>query len=311
MYMGDQMPNVLNRHFIIRFCIFLGLAANLISPRMIIARQIDSPADNVIINEVLANEPGSSTKFEWVELYNPNPADNSMEGWIFVCKDDTTSFPTQTVIPAQGFLIIARQLISTPPDSTSFEGYWGDASGVWGDSPEENFPIIEAKMSLTNSGGSVSLIDPEKNAQTFTWDRDCGDGVSLERVSPEEEIWLCCSSSDKSTPGKKNSVSVAFSDKLRLNIEPNPFSPDGDGFEDQAVFRYTLPIESNLTIKIYDLKGRLIKTLIEDEPCVSGELTWDGKDDDGKTARIGIYVVWAEAAGNSHSQIKTTVVVAR
>lgn len=264
-----------------------------------------------IINEVLANEPGSSTKLEWVELYNPSSFDQTLEGWLFVCKDDTTLFPAQTVIPAQGFLIIARQLVSTPPDSISFEGHWGDANGVWGDSPEENFLVVETKMSLTNSGGSISLVDPEKNDHTFTWGEDCGDGVSLERVSPEEEIWLCCSSSDKSTPGKKNSVSVVFSDRLQLEIEPNPFSPDGDGFEDQTIFRYTLPMESNLTIKIYDVKGRLIKTIVEDEPCVSGELTWDGKDDDGKTARIGIYVVLAEAVGNSHSQIKTTVVVAR
>jgi hypothetical protein len=305
------MPNVLSRHFIIRFCIFLGLVTNLISPRTVFALHIGSPVANVIINEVLTNEPGSSTKLEWVELYNPNLADLSMGNWFFVCKDDTTSFPAQTIIPAQGFIIIARQLVSTPPDSISFEGQWGDASGVWGDSPEESFPAIEAKMSLTNSGGSISLIDTEKNIQTFTWDEDCGDGVSLERVSPEEETWLCCSSSGKSTPGQKNSVSVVFSDRLQLNIEPNPFSPDGDGLEDQAVFCYTLPIESNLTIKIYDLKGRLIKTLIEEESCVSGELTWDGKDDDGKTARIVIYIVWAEAAGNSHSQIKTTVVVAR
>jgi flagellar hook assembly protein FlgD len=113
------------------------------------------------------------------------------------------------------------------------------------------------------------------------------------------------------TPGRKNSVSVDYSNTIQLSIQPNPFSPDGDGFEDEAVFSYTLPAESNLTIKIYDVKGRLVRTLVRDESRASGELAWDGKDNDSQTVRIGIYVVWAEVTGNSRSQAKRTVVVAR
>jgi hypothetical protein len=265
----------------------------------------------IIINEILANEPGSYTKLEWVELFNADPADHDMEGWCFLCKDDTTLFPPSTIIPANGFLIIARQLLSEPPDSISFEGCWGDRTGIWGDSPDESFPAVGAKMGLTNSGGSISLIDPENNVQTFTWDQDCGDGVSLERVSSDEDIWLCCVSASQNTPGKKNSVSVSYSGRIKLDIHPNPFSPDGDGFQDQAVFQYTLPMESDLTIKIYDVKGRLIKTLVDSEPKVSGEITWDGRDEENQIVRIGIYVVWAEAAGNANSQTKATVVVAK
>jgi hypothetical protein len=267
--------------------------------------------DLLAINEVLANEPGSSTKLEWMELYNADSLSHDLEGWSFICKEDTTPFAASVVIPANGYLVIARQLVAEPPDSVSFEGHWGDASGVWGDAPGEDFPAVQAKMSLTNSGGTVNLVDPNENVQTFTWYKDCGDGVSFERVSWEGEDWFCCVSSDGSTPGRKNSVSVDYSNAIQLNIQPNPFSPDGDGFEDQAVFSYALPLESNLTIKIYDIQGRLVRTLAKDEPRASGELIWNGKDDDGETVHIGVYVVWAEATGNSRSQAKTTVVVAR
>ncbi|MGB2988406.1 MAG: lamin tail domain-containing protein [Candidatus Zixiibacteriota bacterium] len=270
-----------------------------------------SLAPGVFINEVLANEPGSNTKLEWVELHNADSVEHDMEGWAFICKDDTTWIPAEAIIPAGRFLILARKLLSDPPDSISFEGWWGDRSGIWGDSPDESFPAVEAKMSLTNSGGTISLLDLESKAQTFTWDEDCGDGVSMERVSANEDIWLCCVDSDRSTPGRKNSVSTTYSEGIELSIEPNPFSPDGDGFEDQAVFRYTLPMESNLTIRIYDVKGRLIKTLVDDEPKVSGEILWDGKDDENRTVRIGIYVVLAEATGDSYSEKKATVVVAK
>jgi hypothetical protein len=268
-------------------------------------------ADSPVLNEVLANEPGSSTKLEWVELYNADSLSHDLQGWLFICKEDTTLLTADAVIPARGCLVIARQLVSAPPDSVSFEGHWGDASGVWGDAPGESFPAMQAKMSLTNSGGAVSLLDPDKNVQTLTWDKDCGDGVSLERVSWDSEDWLCSVSSDGSSPGKRNSVSVDYSNTIKLSIQPNPFSPDGDGFEDQAVFRYTLPPESNLTVKIYDIRGRLVRTLAKDKPSASGELIWDGKDDDGRIVRMGVYVVWAEAMGSSRSQAKTTVVVAK
>lgn len=305
------MRNALSRRHVAFSCLFCSLALGLTCPEADFAQVSISSGANVVINEVLANEPGSSTKLEWVELHNADSIDHAMDGWAFVCKDDTTSFPSGALIPADGFLIIARQLSSEPPDSNSFEGRWGDNSGVWGDSPQESFSVVEANMSLTNSGGTIRLIDPSSNVRTFTWDQDCGDGVSMERVSSDEDIWFCCVSPDKCTPGKRNSVATTYSQKIELDIEPNPFSPDGDGFEDHAVFSYTLPMESNLTLKIYDIRGRLIKTLVDDEPCVSGDIAWDGKDQEGDTVRIGIYVVWAESAGNSRSQAKTTIVVAR
>jgi hypothetical protein len=291
--------------------LLLSLALILFSAETVYAEEDIYGFPKVVINEVLANEPGSSTKLEWVELHNADSVGHDLEGWAFVSKDDTTWFPAEAIIPAGGFLILARKLLSDPPDSISFEGWWGDASGAWGDSPDENFPAIEAKMSLTNSGGTICLIDLEDNVQTFTWDKDCGDGVSMERVSADDDIWLCCADADRSTPGGGNSVSTTYSEGIELSVEPNPFSPDGDGFEDRTLFRYTLPMESNLTIRIYDVRGRLIKTLVDDEPKVSGEISWDGRDDENRTVRIGIYVVLAEATGDSYSQKKTTVVVAK
>ena len=295
----------------IRVQVFLALIFSLVFVPAAFSQRDFSLAGDVIINEVLVNEPGSNTKLEWVELYNADSVEHDLEGWAFVSKDDTTWFPAGTGVPARGFLILARKLLSDPPDSISFEGWWGDRSGIWGDSPDESFPAIEAKMSLTNSGGTISLLDLESNVQTFTWDQDCGDGVSMERVWFDEDVWLCSVDSDKSTPGRENSVSATYSNRIKLSIEPNPFSPDGDGFEDETVFRYTLPMESDLTIRIYDVRGRLMKTLVDDEPRVSGETRWDGKDDENRTVRIGIYIVLAEATGNFYSQKKATVVVAK
>jgi hypothetical protein len=306
-----KMKNDLLKYSTIIFYLLFSLVLNPIFAETNLAQQDISSTAYVIINEVLANEPGSNTKLEWVELFNADSMQHDLGGWLFVSKEDTTTISSGTIIPSGGFLILAQKLVTVPPDSISFEGYWGNRSGVWGDSPQEDFPAIEAQMSLTNSGETISLIDPDHNIQSFTWDKDCGDGISLERISPEENEWFCCIDSNKCTPGKKNSVSVEYSDKIELKIFPNPFSPDGDGFEDEVTFQYTLPKISELTIKVYDIKGRLVKTLMEDEPQVSGEKTWDGKDDKNRMVRVGIYIVLAEAKGVTSSAKKMTLVVAK
>jgi hypothetical protein len=583
------MKNNLLKHFIILFCFFFSFVLNLIFVKAGLAQQNVSSIANVIFNEILANEPGSNTKLEWVELFNTDSIEQDLGGWIFASKGYSTEIPGGTIIPAGGFLIIARKLVSEPPDSTSFEGYWGDASGVWGDSELEDFPVIEAMMSLTNSGEEISLTDPDLIRRSFIWNEDCGDGVSLEKVFPESmerlENWSCCIHPDKSTPGRINSVTPAendlsiqseellsspevpledssfsiiaivrnagtakslaneisfyndrnwddiltedeqlaesisvppleageaetisivvnfpkgsyriyakvgedekdfnnqasinlkvrgtlpdlvinefmcnpdlnlsqtewveiynrseypipiknwllgdsveqnlitadevviepkgflivtqdknkfqatypevsceiieqeswqslnntgdkvilkdslnlledevsyqdigaekgisweridfdvsascednwwrctdprgatpgeenslhthYSNRIELNITPNPFSPDGDGFEDEVTFQYTLPKMSELTLKVYDIKGRLVKTLVEDEPLVTGEVTWDGRDDENRILRVGIYIVFAETKGVTNSVKKTTLVVAK
>jgi len=297
---------VLFLFFLLPFSIFLLLSDN----ACYAGPNIFSNA-KVVINEVLANEPGSYTKLEWIELYNEDSISHDLGGWVFACKEDTTTIPPNTIIPANGFLILTRKLLSNPPDSVSFEGWWGNRSGVWGDSPEENYPALSVDMSLTNSGGSVTLIDPENNIQTFTWDQDCGDGISLERVSPDQDIWLCCTGAEKSTPGRKNSASTTHSDNLDFSMEPNPFSPDGDGFEDEVIFRYTFPTMSDFTLKIFDIQGRMIKTLFDSQPQTSGEITWDGRDNNNRFVRVGIYIVWVEVKGNSHKVKKLTLVVVK
>jgi hypothetical protein len=166
-------PKFLN--FLIRAFLLLCLSS-IVSTRTVSSR--------VVLNEILANEPGSRVKLEWVELFNTDTLAIDLGGWTFISKSDTTTFSVGTSIPEKNYLILARKLVSVPPDSESFEYQWGNGSGVWGDEPEENFPAVEVKLSLTNSAGTVTLIDPQQNNSSFSWNKDAGDGVSRERISP-------------------------------------------------------------------------------------------------------------------------------
>jgi len=550
---------------------------------LLIAGRADSA---VVINEILANEPGSLTSLEWVELYNTDASAIDLKDWKFIEGSDTTVIANSVLLDGKNYLILARKLLTTAGDSASFEGFWGDASGVWGDSPMENFTALEAKMGLTNSGGTVSLVDNFGNLQSFTWNKDFGDKISWEKINPSEsdslnnwsacllasgstpgkvnsvtpvendlsiqgiflltspilpntdftleikiqnlgtatsqgnflniyndlnfdqnleesekiisqvdipsldlnqayllnatlnlpagnyrlyfelgpddkiynnlnsldlkvggqlpdivinEImaapdlsknqtewvelynrsqntidlknwfigdknnqslisseeflvapstfviltedrnkfsatypevnsaviqieswqtlnnsddgvilkdslgfsveqmvygtlppngisweridydkeasdssnWWRCVDSQGATPGKENSVHTTFSSNIQLKLSPNPFSPDGDGFDDELNVEYQISLGSNLTLKIYDVKGRLVRSLLNDQPAVSGNTVWDGKNDAGKIVRTGIYILFVQITGEHKESKKAALSVVK
>ena len=75
-----------------------------------------------------------------------------------------------------------------------------------------------------------------------------------------------------------------------------------------------IPI-SQVNIKIYDSRGRLVRILSNNMASGStGSVIFDGRGDDGLALRMGIYIIYLEALNSSTGQnqiLKTTVVVAR
>ena len=77
---------------------------------------------------------------------------------------------------------------------------------------------------------------------------------------------------------------------------PNPFNPDIE----QTHIEYYLSTPAKVTIKIFNLEGRPVRTIIENGVKVSGlhyEDTWDGLNDNGKKVKSGIYVCVLEIDG--------------
>lgn len=76
--------------------------------------------------------------------------------------------------------------------------------------------------------------------------------------------------------------------KLSANY-PNPFNPSTN-------FNFTLPIDKKVSVKIYDIMGRLVSTLVNDQLLNAGthEVTWNGRDATGQTAASGQYIYTLE-----------------
>ena len=70
---------------------------------------------------------------------------------------------------------------------------------------------------------------------------------------------------------------------------PNPFNP-------VTTLRYDLPENDHVNITIYDMMGRVVKTLINDQqPTGYRSLQWNATNDYGKPVSAGIYLYQIQA----------------
>ena len=67
-----------------------------------------------------------------------------------------------------------------------------------------------------------------------------------------------------------------------VSAYPNPFNP-------ATRLDYTVGHPGHLTLKIYNLRGQLVRTLIDGQVESDGFVMWDGKDENGTAVASGIY----------------------
>ena len=90
-----------------------------------------------------------------------------------------------------------------------------------------------------------------------------------------------------------------------LEIIPDPFTPNGDGINDQIAIAYNvlaLTKAGKVAVQVFDLSGRSVKK-IYDATQGSGRyfFNWDGKNDQGETVLPGIYLLQIAVEGDNYS----------
>ena len=146
-------------------------------------------------------------------------------------------------------------------------------------------PVGQLDVSVNDS--SVTLLQAQAAFNYFFVEEDRSLGihnpqyaysilaVTLQKLNPTTAIELI-----------DNTVPQSFS--LGQNY-PNPFNPT-------TTIRYTIPKESKVRIEIYDITGRLVTTLVNNEMS-SGtySVTWDGRNSSGRSVVSGIYLYRIQA----------------
>jgi hypothetical protein len=71
---------------------------------------------------------------------------------------------------------------------------------------------------------------------------------------------------------------------LRAVAYPNPFNP-------RATIAWELPRAGRMQLDIFDVRGRRVRTLWDQETAEGpGQTSWDGRDNSGRMARSGMYL---------------------
>ena len=281
------------------------------------------PAGTLIFNEIMYDPLAGRS--EYIEVLNRSGSSVDMQGWTMARRTMSGGAgkvllsPDPCTLPSGGYLLAASDsdvvvdfpsLMSRDPALTRV-GSWGS-------------------FALSNSGEEIILCDAAGaviDSVTYSplWHRSgIGDvsGHSLERISPalgsnDARNWSTCVDGRGGTPEEKNSISLESQrGENALSFSPNPFSPDGDGYEDFTMIHYRLPVPvAVFNIKIFDVRGRLVRWLANHEATgMQGEVVWDGRSDGRVPVRVGVYIILLEGSddrGNVRWSERGAVVVAR
>jgi len=265
---------------------------------------VSYPPGAVILNEFLARPDSHQTEF--VELTSAHSI--SMAGWSLSNDTKNKKLLPPFILRGGSYLIIARD--SSLLNNTAFSaGYI---------SPPAGFP------SLKNKGDGIFIFDLTGaliDSLVYTQNWPLMAGRSTEKFKPEyssadSSSWGLNVNSRAHTSGSQNSIYFEnIPEQGVINFEPNPFSPDNDGRDDILFIKYNLPFENSaLQVQIFDITGRKIATPSWNRAVAqNGVLYWDGQDSQGRTARIGIYIIKVSARdliSNQYWENVQTVILA-
>jgi len=84
-------------------------------------------------------------------------------------------------------------------------------------------------------------------------------------------------------PGADSSSTLPTRFELSQNY-PNPFNPT-------TTITLSLPQESKVSLEVYDITGRKVRTLLKEAlPAGVHKISWDGRNENGEAVGSGVYI---------------------
>ena len=223
--------------------------------------------DQLKINELLAGNSSTNTdeagEFDdWIELYNPTNQSVNLSGLFLVEGADQWQFPdTMSIIPPGGFLLVWC-------DDDEFQG------------------SLHTNFKLSTDGEEIALFRPDGVTVI--------DSISFGPQTIDQSYGRVLDGHDEwgfmvPTPGSSNTGLSLFMNnpvpkdyRLFQNF-PNPFNSS-------TVISYALPMDNVVYLKVFDLMGREVKTLVNSFQAEGGKsVRWDAVNNQGIPVSAGLY----------------------
>lgn len=233
-----------------------------------------------------------------INIYSPAGVDpNIVRGNLVILKGQIASFNgvveitsyTTTILKKDAPLPQALSLRTEEAALTGFEGDWVNVKGV-----------INSKSSA-GGGTNIYVDDGSGEVTVRIWDTA---GLNLDAFQQGDYIDVTGSHSVFNGAGQilvgydEDIQPITFSGKpIQLDVVPKPFAPDRG--EKMPITYNAGNADAHVTLRIYDLGGRLITTLVDGDAIpLSVPYLWDGRNELGELVPVGAYVVHLEVVDN-------------
>ncbi|MBL7889017.1 MAG: lamin tail domain-containing protein [Bacteroidia bacterium] len=260
-----------------------------------------SPKD-IVINEILVDPNSGGVDF--VEIYNRSNKVIDLKTLSISQYDTILNVPINLeTISADGFLFFPNEYLVLSENTAAVLSQYSTTN------PKGFLEIVDLP-SMNIDAGTVCVSTTSDVIDHFVYYSDMHfallnstKGVSLERIDFNRETndrtnWHSASKDvGYATPAYKNSqYTDAGETESAIEITPEIFSPDEDGYNDVVNINYHFDQPGFVAnVSIYDSKGRMTRYLIRNELLgTKGTFSWDGITEEKEKARIGIYIVFFE-----------------
>jgi hypothetical protein len=285
-------------------------------------------AQDFLINEVDADTDGTDV-LEFIELYGPpnTPLDsmvvvliNGSDDLCYADGIDLDGYATDgngffrigcpAVVPTPDIVFeSAANNIQNGPDAVAL--YWGDGEDYYNDAPWTTDDMIDAVV--YNNSTTIdwdllhSILGTGPEAVQINEDANSNKGFdSAQRCFGSNPLDGRAWHTIRATPWGANNC-----DPLELDADERIegvrlYSCLATWESSGAVIRYDLPAQMQLTIRVFDTSGRLVRTLLDQQTRGPGQhaTAWDLLDESRRPVSTGVYLYRLETdSGAASSRI--------
>ena len=181
--------------------------------------------------------------------------------------------------------------------------------------PEISAHQFDVHFPRLGVGDSRKLIEIEFDCAVLRYGTEF---IGRAYDSTTDEVHQLIASGDATIKSESNQLSVRTSLEEPLlsssEVGPNPFTPNGDGINDEVEISYyllKLTGETPVQVEICDLAGNRLRTL-EETRTTAGRYThdWDGRNDGGDLVSPGMYLyrIFVDADDGGAEKVGTIAV---
>ena len=240
---------------------------------------------DVLLTEVQARP--ATGEPEWIEIRSAGAEPVDLGDWAW---SDSQSAPRR--IGGEVVLTASERVVLTA-DPAAWQAFYPSAA-VQVLRPEGGWSTLNDSDDESGQADAVLLYDPDGvvvDHMSYRAADIAVRGRSMQRTAAIRDgrvVWI--GSLGGPTPGDPHPAESQSGTPSRLQLQPDPFTPDDDGIDD--VLEIVAPrAEGHARAEVRDLAGVLVREL---EGVIADDRAywqWDGRDERGRGVAEGAYIV--------------------